>query len=114
MQRKSKDEKAAILERYKNSGMSIKQFCLEAGIVEQNLRNWIKRSEFHSEHKQGFIEVVSNPTNPSFYNQKRNIETSVKKIALKILFSHGISIEIYHDTDREMLAWVLDHFQSLI
>jgi len=33
MQRESKDEKAAILERYKNSGMSIKQFCLEAGTV---------------------------------------------------------------------------------
>ena len=114
MQRKSKDEKAAILERYRNSGMSIKQFCSEAGLVEQNVRNWIKKAEFQFEQNQSFIEVVSNSAIKPFRNQTYDFKNLETKRAMKITFPQGISIEVYPDTDQAMLTWVLDLFQSRI
>lgn len=114
MQRKSTEEKIEILERYRNGGMRLKQFCLEEGLLEQTVRNWIKKTELQAEQKQGFIEVFPNSRNILFHNQKNDIQTPVQKVALKLFFPQGIQIEIFSDSDRQTVAWVLNLLERRI
>lgn len=108
--RRTKVEWMGIVENYRSSGLTVHRFCKSEGIAEQSLRNWITRTEKSSgsEMNHGFVEVrpIRAPdkhdiSRPSF------LDLSSLRHGITIRFPEGSSIEVYPDTDRSTLEWVL-------
>ncbi len=110
--RRTKDEWTKIVESYQTSNLTVRRFCQSAGVVEQSLRNWIKRvnatSGLNSDVVQGFVEVRSG-NNIAWRNAKEEpiLEPSLRRSGLTIRFFDGTVIEVHPDTDRPTLEWVL-------
>ena len=108
--RRTKVEWTRIVENYRSSGLTVRHFCTSEKIAEQSLRNWITRTEKNSgsELDHGFVEV-----RPNRAPEKRDIsrpsslDLSGLRHGLTIRFPEGSSIEVYPDTDRSTLEWVL-------
>jgi len=57
--RRTKDEWAEIVERYRTSDLTCRQFSGKNGISEQSLRNWFRkldsRNILHEGQAEGFV-----------------------------------------------------------
>ncbi len=109
--RRTRDEWSEIVGNYKSSGLSVRRFCREEGIVEQSLRNWITRTEKRSDTDHGFVELQQ----PAMLGGRVTADEGGfpfsnmgdQRHGLAIHFPDGTSIEVHPDTDRSTLEWVL-------
>jgi hypothetical protein len=55
--RRSAAEWRGIIERYRQSGMGIREFCAQEGVTEHRFEQWYRRHR-RAEHRMGqFVEV---------------------------------------------------------
>lgn len=91
---------AMVLETFKSSGLSVRQFCKQEGLSEPSFYSWRKRLSTHQNpdtHKEppqpdSFIQV-SMPT--------------AKPIVLELILASGHTLRIPSDINREFLTDVL-------
>ena len=89
-----------VLETFKSSGLSVRQFCKQEGLSEPSFYSWRKRLSAHQNpdtHKEppqsdSFIQVSIPP---------------VKSGALELILASGHTLRIPSDIDREFLTGVL-------
>jgi len=110
--RRTKDEWTGIVESYKASGLTVRQFCRAENVGEQSLRNWNKRitsrTQSNLDVAHGFVEVRSaSATERREATEKPILNPSDQRNGLIIRFRNDIVIEVHPDTDRHTLAWVL-------
>ena len=106
--RRTRDEWTVIVERYQDSGMTVRRFCQEEGIIEPSLRNWITRIRSESESVHGFVEVQAATTIDRHGSAEAPIlDPPANRHGLTIRFQDGTAIDIHPDTDRNILEWVL-------
>ena len=87
-------------------------FCLQEGIPEQTLRNWIGKAKKNQNGNQMFIEVPSVVEVLSKRKLVQRPEISLGQTqGLLLHFSNDISIEIFPDTDRDTAAWIIEMLQ---
>jgi len=97
--RRTKDEWTGIVERYRDSGLTVHRFCQAEGISDQSLRNWNTRLMSGSAPAHGFVEVHS--------AKGPLLDPPGNRHGLAIRFQDGTVIEVHPDTDRPTLGWVL-------
>lgn len=56
------ERKLALVKQWRSSGMSQKEFCLEAGIKLGTFSYWVSRSK---ESEKGFVPLVPKKDNPT-------------------------------------------------
>jgi len=117
--RRTKCEWTEIVAAYRNSGLTIRRFCQTEGVVEQSLRNWITRltmitrDETTPDTARGFVEVRSNLTAArrdsalSDSGEPNLAPRHGRRNGLTIRFRDDAVIEVFPDTDRHTLEWVL-------
>jgi len=109
--RRTRDEWSEIVGNYQSSGISVRRFCREEGIVEQSLRNWITRTEKRSDTDHGFVELHP----PAMFGGRvtsteaglPSRDVSDQRHGLAIHFPDGTFIVVHADTERSTLEWVL-------
>jgi len=110
--RRTRDEWSEIVGNYQSSGISVRRFCREEGIVEQSLRNWITRIEKGSgsepDTDHGFVEVQPAITSDRLDTaEPSRLDPSGRRHGLTIRFPDGTVIGVHPETDRPTLEWVL-------
>ena len=111
--RRTKEEWARIVESHRSSGLSVRRFCKDKDIGEHSLYNWIRRIENVSCSKTGetygFVEVQPAGTRANKFSHRmgRKFDTYGRNPELIIRFSNNAAVEVYPDTDRGTLEWVL-------
>jgi hypothetical protein len=55
--RRSAAEWRGIIERYRQSGMGIREFCAQEGVMEHRFEQWYRRSRRAEPGKGQFVEV---------------------------------------------------------
>lgn len=99
-----REEQEKMLKAQKQSGLSVKAFCLREKICKSSLYDWRKRlSNFSS---QGFMQVMSDdvsrkPLVPG-YDAKRNYLTGVR-----IALLNGYTVEV-NGCDEDILLSILE------
>jgi hypothetical protein len=91
---------AMVLDTFKSSGLSVRQFCQQEGLSEASFYSWRKRLSTHQKpdtHKaplqpEPFIQVSMPP---------------VKSGVLELVLSSGHTLRIPSDMDPEFLTGVL-------
>jgi transposase-like protein len=106
--RRTRDEWAEIVERYRKSDLSLSQFSVRNGISEQSLRNWVRKLDggnagHDNRTSEGFVEIAVKP------NQANSLDGNGRRgtDGLVIKLSDGLRIEVRPETDRDLLALVL-------
>ena len=106
--RRTRNEWAEIVGRYKGSGLSMRGFCQSEGIIEQSLRNWVARISGGSDAAHGFVEVeAAIASDRHDVTETANDDAPVGRQGLTIRLCDGTGIEVHPDTDRSLLEWVL-------
>jgi hypothetical protein len=95
------------VDRYLRSGLALRQFSRLKGIGEQSLRTWVGKLNLQDgttrDGTVGFVEVPSNDRRGSGASSKRGFS---------IHFPEGSSIEVFPETDRDLLAWLLNELRK--
>ena len=90
-----------VLETFKSSGLSVRQFCKREGLSEPAFYSWRKKLTKSDESAEG----KQKDTNPSAF-----IEVAMLKndsVVLELLLSSGNTLRISSDTDSKTLVKVL-------
>jgi hypothetical protein len=106
--RRTKDEWAGIVARYRTSDLTYRQFSAKNVISEQSLRNWVRKIDGGNaangnRTSNEFVEIGVKP------DQRRALDGNVHKgtDGLSIRLRDGLRIEVQPETDRDLLVWVL-------
>ncbi len=89
-----------VLETYKSSGLSVRQFCQQEGFSEASFYSWRKRLRTHQK-----TDTNKKPSQPEPF-----IEVSMppaKSGGLELVLSSGHTLRIPSDIDHEFLSGVL-------
>jgi hypothetical protein len=114
MQRKNESERKILIERYRESGLSVRAFCSNECLAEQTLRNWIGEAQNQQQINQGFVEVSSVSKRVSKMMPEGNpVKAFSQSYGVLLHFSGGVSIEIYPDTNRDTIAWIVEMLRDL-
>ncbi len=89
-----------VLETFKSSGLSVRQFCKQEGLSEPSFYSWRKRL---SEHEPSAAQKV--PPQPEPFIQVSM--PPVKSGVLELVLASGHTLRIPSDIDREFLTGVL-------
>jgi hypothetical protein len=112
--RRTKEEWARIVENHRSSGLSVRRFCKDKDIGEHSLYNRIKRIDNVSCSKTGetygFVEVQPAGTRAkkSSHGKERIFDTQGRNPELIIRLPDNAAVEVYPETDRGTLEWVLN------
>ena len=90
-----------VLETFKSSDLSVRQFCKQEGLSEPSFYTWRKKLAKSDESAEG----EQKDTNPSAF-----IEVAMPKndsVVLELLLSSGNTLRISSDTDSKTLVNVL-------
>lgn len=117
--RKSTEEWEVIIERYRASGQSVRRFCGMAGISEPGLRYQIKKLEGKERlletEAAGFVEIRKPGMDSPTGGQSRSPAYRAGQVGgFSIRFGKDAIIEVYPDTDRQTLEWVLTLMMGLV
>lgn len=105
MQRKSENKRKILIEQYRESGLSVRVFCLDEGLTEQTLRNWIGMAHKSQNIHQGFVEVSSGfEVSYRRASERCPEKTFLQTYGVLLNFPHGVSIEVFPDTDRDTVT----------
>ena len=111
--RRTKEEWTMIVENQRSSGLSVRSFCKDKDIGEHSLYNWIRRIDNGTCSKigeaYGFVEVQPAGTKDkkSGHRMGREFDTYGRNPELIIRFPDNAAVEVYTDTNRRTLEWVL-------
>lgn len=89
-----------VLETFKSSGLSVRQFCQQEGLSEPSFYSWRKRLSTHQKP-----DPPKEPSQPEPF-----IQVSMpiaKPIVLELILASGHTLRIPSDIDREFLTGVL-------
>ena len=89
-----------VLETFKSSGLSVRQFCQQEGLSEASFYSWRKRLSTHQKlgtnkaplQPESFIQVSMPPAKP---------------MGLELVLSSGHTLRIPSDMDPEFLSGLL-------
>lgn len=115
--RRTRDEWKQIVENHRSSGLPIREFSRKNHIVEQSLRNWIKRMQKEDaatpERAYGFVEVQAADAAGRLDAADVFLDQVGTRHGLTIRFRDDIAIEVYSDTNMDTLARVLSLMVNL-
>lgn len=106
-----------IYSRFLSSGLSVKDFCYNEGLLESRFYYWQKKlKDLLPSNQPGFIPLVITNTAPSCSNpcDKEALQTlptfsseSRKPLTCDMSFPNGISLRIKGDIDCEFIRQLL-------
>jgi len=109
--RRTRDEWKRIVGNFRNSGLTIRKFSRAEHIVEQSLRNWIKRLKKEDattpEKAYGFVEVQTADAAWRLDTADVFLDKVGTQHSLTIRFRDDIAIDVHPDTNMDTLALVL-------
>ena len=100
-----------LLSRYKESGLSVVEFCSNEGIHKSTFYYWLKKSRNKTKKPGTFIPLVvkDHPQVPSLQKEKLpgNINISAKNqpgdVFLELVYPNGTLIRLRKDIDIQLL-----------
>jgi len=105
--RRTQEEWAQIVARYRKSGRTARHFSADEGISEQSLRNWTRKLDGSrsnpAKRDTGFVEIRATAHSGPLDKEV----VAIVGDGLVISFESGVHIEVGPRTDRELLSWVL-------
>jgi transposase-like protein len=91
---------ARLIERHKESGLSIRSFCSNEGIAPSTFYYWQKKIRNEADEKR-FIPLVVKSTGATFnpVTQREPVQRQGNDIFLEITYPNGITLRIKNDLD---------------
>jgi transposase len=89
-----------VLETFKSSGLSVRQFCKQEGLTEASFYSWRKKLSNPQKSDPG----KGSPQPESFIQVSM---PTAKPIVLELILASGHTLRIPSDIDREFLTGVL-------
>ena len=86
--------------KWKQSGLSMRQYCSDHRISYWSFREWKKRETQNSGRKNGLVRIPS-----TLYNQQRDHEP------IEIILKNGIRVIVNENSGSDQLkniVWILD------
>jgi hypothetical protein len=107
-----------LLSRYKESGLSVVEFCSNEGIHKSTFYYWLKKSRIKMKKPESFIPLVvkDHPQVPSRQKEKLhgNINISAKNQPgdgfLELVYPNGILLRLRKDIDIRLLKELIQLF----
>ncbi len=101
----------SVYDRYKLSGLSVKDFCANEGIYASRFYYWqkkLKDQQLESERPSGFVPIIFNkpqtPINNTNYGDKPLKEKEQPyEDAIEIVYPNGVIVRISPTTDIKQL-----------
>jgi transposase-like protein len=103
--------------RQQESGLNVKEFCLNEGIAPSTFYYWLKKQQKHKQSK-GFIPLVVKPA-PSIYqrNAKGNGQllsvdhTQEDAVFLELVYPNGTLLRVKKDLDLSRLRALIHLYE---
>ena len=102
----------ALLDRQKESGLSVKDFCSNEGMTESTFYYWRKKLQ-ERPHSKGFIPLVVKSTQSIVQKHSKGYEPissdqpQVDDFLLELIYPNGTMLRVKKDLD-------LSHLRTLI
>jgi hypothetical protein len=101
-----------LIKRYKETGLTMKAFCVNEGIPKSSFYYW--RKKLNKEPGKGFIPLLVNSTPANTSGSSKNYtqelhgqHTSGDEFLLELLYPNGTRLRIKSDPD-------FDHLRTLV
>jgi len=93
--KRSTEEWFSLIQEFRTSGLSVKEFCINKGIHSSNFYYWVKRQR--SADETGFLPVaISKPSAQPFSQQM-----------VEIVYPNGVSLRFGSEVDIRMLSQLI-------
>jgi hypothetical protein len=104
-----------IYHRYKATGLTVKAFCINEGIVESGFYYWQRRLRQYLPETKGFVPIVigqgKSPNHLSAINETKDefsaASRAMKDLMCEINYPNGIRMKLQGSMDSEMLRSLL-------
>jgi hypothetical protein len=95
---------ASLINRQKESGLTVKMFCANEGIPESSFYYWQHRIKKESKEKQ-FIPLVVKPAGTRAHrsNQEEPVKLCSDNFLIEISYPNGINLRIKNDLELDQL-----------
>ena len=101
----------SVYDRYKLSGLPVKDFCINEGIYQSRFYYWQKKlrdQKQECEHPSGFVPIIFNkpqtPISKSFCESKSLPENHLtREDIIEIVYPNGVIVRIPSQTDIKQL-----------